>query len=62
VQGFGEGITGQLINAAGQPVATLALVNGQHNIDLGDLPSALYTLVVRDVPGATSTTRVQVQR
>jgi hypothetical protein len=62
VQGFGEGITGQLINAAGQPVATLALVNGQHNIDLGDLPSALYTLVVRDVRGATSTLRVQVQR
>jgi hypothetical protein len=62
VQGFGEGITGQLFNGAGQPVATFSLVNGQHNIDLSSLPSALYTLVVRDARGASSTTRVQVQR
>ncbi len=62
VQGFAEGITGQLFNAAGQPVATFALVNGQHDIDVGYLPSALYTLVVRDTRGASSTVRVQVQR
>jgi hypothetical protein len=62
VSGFGENIVATVYNAAGQPVAQYALENGSRNIDLGHLPSALYTLVVRDAQGTRHSMRVQVQR
>ncbi len=62
VQGFGAGIYAQLYTSAGQPCATLPVVNGRQMLDLGELPSALYTLVVRDAQGNTRSVRLRVQR
>ena len=62
VEGFADGITAELYSAAGQPCKVFSLVNGLQLIDLGGLPNALYTLIVRDAQGQTLALRVQVQR
>lgn len=61
ISGYANKVTGKLYNSLGQLERTAMLVNGTNDIQTGALSNGLYSLLITDETGKTSTYKIMVK-